>query len=165
MNILAKTIVATALLLTASHALSSSATAQNTVLDKLTISDLLIRATAPNAKVAGGFMTITNNGNQADRLIGGSAAFAGKTEIHEMAMQGEVMKMRQLPKGLEIPAGGSVVLKPGGYHIMFMKLDEQLLPGETRKVTISFEKAGDIELNMSVLSIGELKKKMEMKHN
>ncbi len=165
MNTLVKTIAAAALLSAVALAPSSSVFAKDIVLDQLTISVALIRATAPKAKVAGGFMTITNNGDHADRLIGGSAAFAGKTEIHEMAMQGEVMKMRQLPKGLEIPAGGSVVLKPGGYHIMFMKLDEQLLAGENRKVTISFEKAGNVELDMSVLSIGDLKKKMEMKHN
>ncbi|PCJ85103.1 MAG: hypothetical protein COA52_16525 [Hyphomicrobiales bacterium] len=159
-----KHIAVAALALTFSSAVSGTAFADDIVAGKLTISDPLIRATAPKARVAGGFMTITNHGDQADRLIGGTASFAGKTEIHEMAMQGEVMRMRQLAEGLEIPAGGSVSLMPGGYHIMFMKLGEQLMPGETRKVTVTFEKAGEVALDMNVLSVGDLKKHMENKH-
>ncbi|MBL4646505.1 MAG: copper chaperone PCu(A)C [Rhizobiales bacterium] len=156
-----KYIAVAALALTFSSVIAGTTFADDTVAGQLTISDPLIRATAPKARVAGGFMTITNHGDQADRLISGTASFAGKTEIHEMAMQGEVMKMRQLAEGLEIPAGGSVSLMPGGYHIMFMKLGEQLMPGETRKVTVTFEKAGEVALDMNVLSIGDLKKHME----
>ena len=108
------------------------------------------RATPPNAPVSGGYMVIRNSGSEADRLIGGSVDFAGHVEIHEMKMDGDVMKMRELSDGLEIPAGGEVVLKPGGFHIMFMKMKEQLKSGETRTITLEFEKAGTVELELPV---------------
>ncbi len=92
-----------------------------------TLGDLVIghpwtRATPPAAKVAGGFLTIENKGAQADRLL--SATFSGSNivEVHEMAMDGGVMRMRELPKGLAIPPGGKVELRPGGYHLMFIDL-------------------------------------------
>ncbi len=116
------------------------------------------RATLPNAPVSGGYMTIKNNGDTADRLVSASVDFAGKTEIHEMAMENDVMKMRQLADGLEIPAGGEVVLKPGGYHVMFMQLGEQLKEGEKRKATLTFEKAGTIEVEFNVEVIEGMKK-------
>ena len=63
------------------------------------------------------------------------------------------MKMRQLADGLEIPAGGEVVLEPGGYHVMFIGIDSQFKDGETRKATLTFEKAGAIELEFQVEDI------------
>lgn len=111
------------------------------------------RATPPNAPVSGGYMTIRNGGAAADRLIGGAADFAGKIEIHEMVMDGDVMRMREIEGGLEIPAGGEVVLKPGGYHVMFMRLKEQMKPGERRKVTLKFRDAGAIDVDFSVEEI------------
>ncbi len=119
----------------------------------LAIASPVIRATPPNAPVSGGFMSIANSGTQADRLIGGSADFAGKVEIHEMAMEGDVMKMRPVEGGLEIPAGGSVELKPGGYHVMFMKITEQMKPGEKRKAKLVFEKAGEVEIEFDVIEM------------
>ena len=116
----------------------------------LIISRTTARATPPNAPVSSGYLTIRNTGGEADRLIEGSAAFAAKVEIHEMKMEGEVMKMRPVEGGLEIPAGGEIVLKPGGLHIMFMKLSERLTAGETRTVILKFGKAGDIELEFAV---------------
>lgn len=111
------------------------------------------RATPPGAPVSGGYMTIKNTGAEADRLVAGSVDFAGKVEIHEMTMDGDVMKMRQVEGGLEIPAGGEVVLKPGGYHVMFMQLGEQLKEGEKRKATLTFEKAGEVEIEFDVQEI------------
>lgn len=116
------------------------------------------RATLPGAPVSGGYMTIRNTGDTPDRLVSASVDFAGKTEIHEMAMENDVMKMRKLADGLEIPAGGEVVLKPGGYHVMFMKLAEQLQEGEMRKAMLTFENAGSIEVEFAVEAIGAMKK-------
>lgn len=118
------------------------------------------RATPPNAPVSGGYMTIRNTGGEADRLIGGKAGFAKKVEIHEMSMENDVMKMRELPGGLEIPAGGEVELKPGGFHVMFIGLDGQLKDGETRAVTLTFEKAGSIDINFNVQTIQRMKQNM-----
>ncbi|GAB4357333.1 MAG: copper chaperone PCu(A)C [Oricola sp.] len=134
------------------------------------IGDLVIdnpqaRATPPGAPVSGGYLVIHNNGKEADRLVGGSADFAGKVEIHEMAMDGEVMKMRELENGLEIPAGGEVTLKPGGYHVMFMEMKRNLEAGTTEKVTLRFQKAGDITMDFDVVDPGALKMNMNKNMN
>lgn len=119
----------------------------------LTLSGGFTRATLPNAPVAGGFVTITNAGTDDDRLVSASAdGVAGRVEIHEMAMQGDVMKMRQLPDGLEIPAGETVELKPGSYHLMLMELAKPLVEGDSIVVRLVFEKAGDITVTLPVMA-------------
>lgn len=121
-----------------------------THLGAINISLPFTRATLPNAPVGGGFLTIENEGPEADRLVSATSAVAGDTQIHEMAMEGEVMKMRELPDGLEIPAGETVVLAPGGFHIMFMGLKQPFVEGETVPVTLTFEKAGSVEVLLPV---------------
>lgn len=122
------------------------------------VSDPVARATLPGAPVSGGYMIIRNTGDTADRLVSVTTDFAGKTEIHEMAMENDVMKMREMENGIDIPAGGEVVLKPGGYHVMFMMLSEQLVDGETHRATLAFEKAGSIEVEFPVRIIKPMKK-------
>lgn len=124
--------------------------------------------TPPSAPVAGGYLVIRNNGREADRLIGGSAAFAGKLELHQMSMENDVMKMRKLPDGVEIPAGGEVELKRGGYHIMFMQLNTAVETGDKHKAMLEFEKAGAIEVEFSVDEMapaGESKGEGAMDHS
>lgn len=116
----------------------------------LTLNHPWTRATAKGAEMGGGFVTIVNAGNEADRLIGGSFAQAGRTEVHEMTMDGDVMKMRQLEDGLEIPAGATVELKPGSYHLMFMKLTAPLEAGTKVKGSLVFEKAGEVPVEFAV---------------
>lgn len=123
-------------------------------LGDLTIAEAFSRATLPNAPVGGGFLTVTNAGSEDDTLVAASTAVAGRTEIHEMAMEGEVMKMRQLTDGLPIPAGETIELKPGGFHLMFMELTGPLVEGETFSVTLTFEKAGEIEVPISIAGPG-----------
>lgn len=108
------------------------------------------KATLPGAPVSGGYLRIRNTGTEADRLVSAEASFAGKVEIHQMKMDGDVMQMRPVKGGLEIPAGGEVMLEPGGYHIMFMKMKRTLEAGSTEKVTLTFEKAGTIEVEFAV---------------
>jgi copper(I)-binding protein len=122
----------------------------------LVITNVRAGATVPKAPVAGGYMVIKNNGSASDFLVGGQAAFAGDVQIHEMKMQGDVMKMRELADGLEIPAGGEVMLQPGGYHVMFMKLTEPLKEGENRKATLTFRNAGRVEVEFGVKSRKDL---------
>lgn len=112
------------------------------------------RATPGGAKVAGGFMKLTNTGKQTDRLIGGSLTGAGQFEVHETSLQDNVMRMRRLEKGLEIPAGASVELKPGSYHVMFIGLQSGLKEGERVKGTLVFEKAGTIEVDFKIEALG-----------
>jgi len=156
------TILATSALI---FSIGSIAYAEDIKIGDLMIERPAIRATVPHAKVAGGFMIIKNNGKTADRLIGGDAAFSGKVEIHEMGVTNGIMKMRKLSDGLEIPAGGSVQLKPGSYHVMFMKLKEQLKAGEKRKAIIKFKNAGKIEVEFDVETIAATIKHGKMDHS
>lgn len=119
-------------------------------LGPLVLSGGFSRATLPNAPVAGGFLTIQNTGTADDRLIGVSSEVAGHVEVHEMAMVGDVMKMRQLKDGLPIPAGQTVTLKPGGIHVMFMGLKQPLVQGKTVIVTLTFEKAGSVQIPLAI---------------
>lgn len=108
------------------------------------------RATPPNAPVAGGYLIVRNSGSQADRLVGVSSSSSASAEIHEMAVKDGVMTMRPVEGGLEIPAGGEVELKPGGFHIMFMKPLEQFKEGEKRAATLVFEHAGSLDVEFKV---------------
>ena len=116
----------------------------------LTIGHPWSRATLPNAPVAGGYMTITNTGNTADRLIGGSSPAAGGVEVHQMSMEGDIMKMRPVEGGLEIKPGETVTLKPGGYHLMLTKPAKRLMEGDHVPLTLTFERAGDLKVDLSV---------------
>ena len=97
---------------------------------------------------------LINTGTEPDRLIGGSTANAGKFEIHESAMEGGVMKMRPLPKGIEIKPGQTVELKPGSYHLMFVGLKAPFEKGKRVKGTLQFEKAGTVEVEYAVEAAG-----------
>lgn len=109
-------------------------------------------ATAPKQSVAAGFMKIENKG-AADQLVSASSPIAGEVQLHEMAMDGDVMKMRQV-KDIVVPAGGAVELKPGGMHLMFMKIKAPLTVGETVSVKLKFAKAGEVEVKMPVNAMG-----------
>lgn len=112
------------------------------------------RATPPGAKVAGGYLSIENRGPAPDRLVSVASDVAGAVEIHEMAMDNGVMKMRALDKGLELGARSTTELKPGGYHIMFLELKRALKEGETVKGELVFEKAGRQPVEFKVMAIG-----------
>jgi len=134
---------------------ASPTLSQDALVGDLIIDNVRIRATPPEAPVAGGYLTITNTGSKIDRLIGVSAPFAVKTEIHEMKIEDNIMRMRRIEGGIEIPADGSVILKPGGRHIMFTQLKEQLTHGEQRTITLVFERHGHINIQVSVRDIGK----------
>src|SRR5678816_2100503 len=124
--------------------LSAPAPAQEVKAGDLVITQPWSRATPGGAKIAGGFLTIENKGAAPDRLIGGSGDFAGKVEIHEMAMNNGVMTMRPLDKGLAIEPGKTVKLAPGGYHPMMFDLKGPFKQGDKVPVTLQFEKAGKV---------------------
>jgi copper(I)-binding protein len=112
------------------------------------------RATPKGATIGGGYLKITNTGAEADRLVGGSSSVAGRFEVHEMATVDGVMKMRPVTGGLEIKPGQTVELKPGGFHIMLMGLKQPLEAGQTVKGTLTFERAGTVEIEYKVEPIG-----------
>lgn len=117
----------------------------------LTISAAFSRAMLPSAPAAGGYMTITNAGSSDDTLLGATSVAAGMTELHQMAMQGDVMTMSAVENGIVVPAGGSVTLEPGGLHLMFMNVRTPFKEGECVAVTLQFARAGAVEV---VLAIG-----------
>ncbi len=106
-----------------------------------------VRSTVAGQKGSGAFMTIT--ANEAVRLIGVSSPVAGVAEVHEMKMDGDVMKMRAMPV-LELPAGRTVELKPGGYHLMLMDLKQSLTVGSTVPVTLMFSDGKGAEKRVEV---------------
>ena len=114
----------------------------------LEISEPFTRATLPGQPAGGGFLIIENKGSEADRLVSASSPLTPTVQIHEMKMEGDVMKMAELKDGIEIPAGGKVELKPGGYHIMFMGLKDGIKEGDAVKVKLVFAKAGEVEVEL-----------------
>jgi copper(I)-binding protein len=112
------------------------------------------RATPGGARVAAGYLKITNTGKEPDTLIGGTIEVAKKFEIHEMTMADNVMKMRMLPKGLEIKPGETVELKPGGYHLMFVDLARALKADDVVQGKLRFERAGEVAVEYRVAPLG-----------
>ncbi len=134
--------------------LAAPARADDVKAGDLVISQAWSRATPGGAKVAGGFLTIENKGTAPDKLISVSADIAGKAEVHEMATDNGVMKMRALDKGLAIEPGKTVKLAPGGYHLMLQDLKGPFKEGEKVPVTLTFEKAGKVAVSLDVQGVG-----------
>jgi hypothetical protein len=139
------------------------ASAQQVKVGDLVLDHAWTRATPGGAKVGGGYLTIENKGATPDKLTGGSSAIAGKVEVHEMAMDNGVMKMRPLKEGLAIPPGKSVTLAPGGYHLMLMDLKAPLKSGDKVPVRLTFEKAGEVNVTFDVQGIGSTSGQMDHK--
>lgn len=118
--------------------------------------DLLIenpwsRELPPNAPAGAAYFTLHNQGTAADRLIGASTPRAQKSELHTHVHQNGLMKMQQVP-AVEIPAKGDAVFQPGGNHVMLFGLSKPLTAGEQFPLTLEFEKAGKIEVQVTVQS-------------
>ncbi|MBB1060059.1 copper chaperone PCu(A)C [Marilutibacter spongiae] len=120
----------------------------------ITVSAAWSRAMPPGARVGGGFMTIRNDGDQDDRLVALRSSAAGSVDVHEMREADGMMQMRPVVGGLVIPAGGEVVLKPGGYHLMFMQPVQPFAEGDAIDVTLVFEHAGERQVAFKVLGLG-----------
>jgi copper(I)-binding protein len=112
------------------------------------------RATPKGTSVGGAYMTITNHGTEADRLTSVSTSAADRAEVHQMLMDNGVMTMRPVEGGLEIKPGETVTLKPQSFHLMLMGLKQPLTQGGRMKATLDFAKAGKVELEYVVESIG-----------
>ncbi|QDH69312.1 copper chaperone PCu(A)C [Marilutibacter alkalisoli] len=124
------------------------------VVEGIVVSDAWTRAMAPGAKVAGGFMTLRNEGGGDDRLVSVASPAAERVEIHEMRMADGVMQMRHLADGLPLPAGSEVVLRPGDYHLMFFDPAEPFVEGGEIPVTLNFEHTGELEVVFKVMGLG-----------
>ncbi|MCG8357738.1 MAG: copper chaperone PCu(A)C [Kiloniellales bacterium] len=112
------------------------------------------RASMAN-RPAAAYLMIDNRGDQADRLVAAATPAAGRVELHTHIMEGDVMKMRQV-EAIEVPAGDSVALEPGGLHIMLFDLDPPLKEGDSFPLTLTFEKAGALTATVAVQAMGAM---------
>lgn len=124
-------------------ALSATSMAQT-----VEVKDAWARATVPGQKATGAFMKLT--AKDGAKLVGAASPVAGVVEVHEMKMDGDVMKMRAVQGGLDLPAGKSVELKPGGYHVMLMDLKLPLQKDTTVPLTLTFKDAKGTETKTEV---------------
>lgn len=130
----------------------------------IVISQAWARETAPAQVNGGGFLTIINKGAGADRLIATTSPVSPTVQLHTMTMDGGVMRMRELPDGILVPPHGSVELKPGGMHIMFIGLKAPFKPGQNVPLTLRFEKAGTVKAVLSVKAITDTVPTMGASH-
>jgi copper(I)-binding protein len=139
-----------------SLALAASLLLATTAHAQTAVKDPWIRSTVAQQKATGLFAQITSTAG--GKLGSASSPVAGVVEIHEMSMDGNVMKMRAVPNGLDLPPGKAVDLKPGGYHVMLMDLKKELKAGDTVPVTLVIEGAGKkretIEVQAPVRALG-----------
>ncbi|MFP5467352.1 MAG: copper chaperone PCu(A)C [Gammaproteobacteria bacterium] len=149
------------LFITGLLAMTTAAWAQTTV----KVEDAWVRGTVSTQKATGAFMRLTPSANA--RLVEAQSPVAGVVEIHEMAMDKDVMRMRQIP-GLELAAGRTTELKPGGYHVMLMDLKQPLKGGDSVPLTLVFEDAAKQrftqEINAPVTALGAGNAPAPMKH-
>lgn len=120
----------------------------------ITINHPWSRATPPVTPVAGGYLTLTNDGDMADRLVSISSPLSDRVEIHELTVSDGVASMRPVQNGIEIGAGETVELQPGGMHIMFLKPSRPLKDGERFAATLVFEQAAAIDVEFVVQNMG-----------
>lgn len=117
----------------------------------IVVEDAYARASTPTAKSGAAFMVLMNTGDQDDRLIGAKSDVAARVELHtHREIADGVMKMMEVEEGFAIPAGGSHMLARGGDHVMFMGLNEPFADGDTVAVTLVFEHAGEVAVEIPV---------------
>jgi len=126
---------------------------------ELVVKDAWARATPGAAQTAAAYVTIVSA--TGDRLTAAATPVAQKTELHTMTMDGNVMKMRQVD-GIDLPAGKTVTLTPGGYHIMLTGLAQPLTEGQTFPLTLTFDKAGTRQVTVAVQKVGSMGPGMTM---
>ena len=125
----------------------------------MVVKDAWSRARPANAAVGGAFMTLHNMEGEADRLVAAESPVADRVEIHNSIMKDGIMKMMQMEE-LLVPAGETVMLKPGGFHVMLMGLKKPLAEGTEFPVTLNFARAGKITVTVHVKEAGAMDMKM-----
>jgi periplasmic copper chaperone A len=133
--------------------LSAPALAHEYTAKGVTVAHPWARATPGGAKVGGAFLEMKAAKGHADRLVAARSPVAGSVELHNHIMEGGIARMRRVD-AIRLAAGTSVVLKPGGYHVMLMDLNQPLKEGDLLKMTLVFEKAGEIEVEATVEPMG-----------
>lgn len=150
-----RTLAGAALALIGVLAVSSGAASQEYRAGSIRIDHPWSRATAPTAPAAGGFMALTNTGTTPDRLVSAASDIAETTELHTHINEGGVMRMRPV-EDIAIPPGETVALRPGGLHVMFIGLRQPLAEGSRFPLTLTFEQAGTVTVEVGVEAAGAM---------
>lgn len=158
-----KTFVGTALGL-ALLGMTAPAWAGDAKLGALDIKSAWARATPPKAPAGGAFLSVTNTGAAADSLLGASSDVAKTVELHTHVQQGDVMRMMQVDK-IDLPAGQTVALAPGGLHIMLIGLKQPLTEGASFPLELTFATAGKVTVTVDVKAIGAMNPGAAMMHD
>jgi len=146
---------AKSLLLAAALALTASTGfAHDYKAGAITINHPWARATPRGASVGAGYFTLTNSGPAPDRLVGATVAAADHVELHEMKMVDGIMRMRPVKDGIALEPGQTVEFKSGSFHLMMIDLKQPLQQGQRVKGTLTFEKAGSVDIEFAVEGIG-----------
>lgn len=143
--------------------LSGVALAQSAA-DGVSVADAYVRAVPPGQPNSASFMTVKNTGSADHALVGGSSPAAEVVELHTHTMEDGMMRMRQVEK-IDLPAGESVSLKPGGLHVMLIGLKQKLMPGEDVSLTLQFEDGSEVTVDAPIRKLQMKMKKMKMDHN
>lgn len=122
----------------------------------IVVTDSWATVAPTGVKQAAGFLTISNASGTDDRLLSATSPRAARMEVHEMGMEGSMTTMRELKSGIAVPAGATVSLKPTGDHLMFVDLSAPLGVGETVPVTLTFEKAGAVQVELPVRTMAAM---------
>ena len=139
----------------AASLLSCAAMARDYTLGSLRIGHPYAREMPPSAAVGSAYLTIDNTGATPDRLVAARSDRAVRVEIHTMMHDGAVMRMRQLEAGIQVPGGTQAVLEPGGNHLMLIGLTRPLAMGERVPMVLTFEKGGEITIELAVQKVGD----------
>jgi periplasmic copper chaperone A len=130
------------------------ATAVEFKVDSLVIESPWTRATPKGATIGGGYLDIKNNGTAPDRLLHGSVSVAKRFQIHSTTIEDGVAKMREVTAGIEIKPGETIKFEPGLSHLMFVNIVQPLHEGDKVRGTLTFERAGTIDIEYAVVGIG-----------
>ncbi|WP_245835236.1 copper chaperone PCu(A)C [Thalassospira mesophila] len=124
----------------------------------ITISDAWAKESIGRVPNGAAFFIIHNAG-AADKIVGATSDLADRTELHTHIMENNVMKMRRVEGGVDVPASGELAFKPGSYHVMFLDLHTPLKAGQHIPLTLQFEKAGDVPVDVDVISMSDASQK------
>lgn len=142
------------------HDLVSTHDTDSISVGELRLFNLRAIETPPNARNAGGFLSIANDASDMNRLVSASSPVAERVELHTMTMDNDVMRMREMEDGIELPGEAQVDLAPGGLHIMFINLSGPFVEGEDIPVTLMFEGGEKQEITLPVRA-----RSMDMNHS
>lgn len=144
-------------------AVAAPALAGDAAVGSLAIQNAWARASAGQARNGAAFLTIVNKGAAADTLVSAAAGVSKTVELHTHIKEGEVMKMRPV-ESIAVPAGGTVELKPGGDHVMFIGLTQALTQGGSFPLTLTFAKAGEVKVTVDIQGVGAMGMSGTMDH-